>query len=482
MAKIRNLKYDGLIVEQPIYDGTYLNRWIHDGIVVWERGGWIQDGTLVTGRTYTNLGNVWHGSLMSLSISNTEPESYLYNSSSPGPNQYPVRYLGLFTFSEYPDVVFGMIGSIYGGEHGHYHRYSYTDRYSDFTSSIQFNIINVHTEEVLCSVKSGLNLRYIEDVYICHNRILYLLGNSSTSGYMPCGYKIQFNAQFTDFEILQTYDNIHFDIPIVSYSQHPTIYYEFTPYMLNTPQLDRYVQIDDTVLDLETGTTSVSRVGSYNTSVLAFIHFVKTSSTYKALGCMTHRIDRPDGNHYYEYYMAVIDIYGNIAELVQGVSYIHYAAYVNNKIYIYYTPRDSTSSLYLLILDSNFSVISRSLVSSTQSFSDWYIQEVTIPSYDGTESKTFRYHDFLPERSKVSMTQYSSGGCRIWSSLNLGAVMNGRSIDADSKLRYVIADGNTPGGGYSRSVSYVYSTDSLGILPSLENIENYRYVSIPEYI
>lgn len=478
MAKIRNLKYDGLIVEQPIYDGTYLNRWIHDGIVVWERGGWIQDGTLVTGRTYASFGTYYYGSLISLSISNTEPEVYMHDTIVSWSN-LPVRYLGLFTFAEYPDAVFGVIGSQYGAGTSNYHRYSYTNRnQGDSSSSSELHIINVHTEEVLCEVKSSLGLSYLSDIYICHNRIAYICGTSYEGGsYVPHGYKIQFNAQFTNFEILHTYDSLNFDITIV----HPNPeYFDFRPYTLNVPQLDRYVQIANVVIDLETGNTHVSRIDVQYVS--QYIYFIKTPSTYKALGILQQRIDRTGGGYYLEFYIAAIDIYGNITNLANDVSAIQYAAYVNNKIYVYYTPRDSTSSLYLLILDSDFSVISRSLVSSTKSFSDWYIQEVTIPSYDGTESKTFRYYDFLPERNRVSTTQYNSGLDRIWSSLNLGAVMNGRSIDADSKLRYVIADGYTPNGLSSRNVSYIYSTDSLGILPSLENIENYRYVSIPENI
>lgn len=41
MARIRNLKYGQLnsIVEQPVFKGINLTKWIHDGIVVWENGG-----------------------------------------------------------------------------------------------------------------------------------------------------------------------------------------------------------------------------------------------------------------------------------------------------------------------------------------------------------------------------------------------------------------------------------------------------------
>ena len=39
MARVRNLQYQGGIVEQPLYDGVPLTKWIHNGIVVWENGG-----------------------------------------------------------------------------------------------------------------------------------------------------------------------------------------------------------------------------------------------------------------------------------------------------------------------------------------------------------------------------------------------------------------------------------------------------------
>lgn len=39
MARVRNLKYENSIVEQPVHDGTPLIKWIHDGVVVWENGG-----------------------------------------------------------------------------------------------------------------------------------------------------------------------------------------------------------------------------------------------------------------------------------------------------------------------------------------------------------------------------------------------------------------------------------------------------------
>ncbi|MBQ0112359.1 MAG: hypothetical protein KBT03_04435 [Bacteroidales bacterium] len=44
MAKVRNLKYGignapQAIVEQPIFKGTPLKKWVHNGIVVWENGG-----------------------------------------------------------------------------------------------------------------------------------------------------------------------------------------------------------------------------------------------------------------------------------------------------------------------------------------------------------------------------------------------------------------------------------------------------------
>ena len=38
MAKIRNIKQNGIIVEQPIFKGTPLTKWVHNGIVVWENG------------------------------------------------------------------------------------------------------------------------------------------------------------------------------------------------------------------------------------------------------------------------------------------------------------------------------------------------------------------------------------------------------------------------------------------------------------
>lgn len=38
MPKIRNLKYDNTIVEQPIFNGVKLTKWIHNGVVVWENG------------------------------------------------------------------------------------------------------------------------------------------------------------------------------------------------------------------------------------------------------------------------------------------------------------------------------------------------------------------------------------------------------------------------------------------------------------
>lgn len=38
MARVRNLAYNGGIVEQPVFNGVNLTKWIHNGIVVWEKG------------------------------------------------------------------------------------------------------------------------------------------------------------------------------------------------------------------------------------------------------------------------------------------------------------------------------------------------------------------------------------------------------------------------------------------------------------
>jgi len=58
MAKVRNLKYGignapQAIVEQPIFKGTPLTKWIHNGIVVWENGDGIQGIiSMTTGSSY----------------------------------------------------------------------------------------------------------------------------------------------------------------------------------------------------------------------------------------------------------------------------------------------------------------------------------------------------------------------------------------------------------------------------------------------
>lgn len=62
MAKIRNLKYglpnNQIIVEQPVYNGINLTKWIHNGQVVWENG---------EGKKYTKiLGNSSSGSAVVL--------------------------------------------------------------------------------------------------------------------------------------------------------------------------------------------------------------------------------------------------------------------------------------------------------------------------------------------------------------------------------------------------------------------------------
>lgn len=41
MARIRNAIHEGVTVEQPIYNNVELTRWIHNGVVVWERGSLI---------------------------------------------------------------------------------------------------------------------------------------------------------------------------------------------------------------------------------------------------------------------------------------------------------------------------------------------------------------------------------------------------------------------------------------------------------
>ena len=46
MARVRNLIFNGTVVEQPIYNGTPLTKWIHDGVVVWEQGSSVVDVTL----------------------------------------------------------------------------------------------------------------------------------------------------------------------------------------------------------------------------------------------------------------------------------------------------------------------------------------------------------------------------------------------------------------------------------------------------
>lgn len=55
MARVRNLQYQGGIVEQPLYDGVPLTKWIHNGIVVWENGN---DGVLVA--FHVRYSNAYH--------------------------------------------------------------------------------------------------------------------------------------------------------------------------------------------------------------------------------------------------------------------------------------------------------------------------------------------------------------------------------------------------------------------------------------
>lgn len=40
MPRVRNLIQNGTVVEQPIYNGVELTKWIHNGVVVWEKGAY----------------------------------------------------------------------------------------------------------------------------------------------------------------------------------------------------------------------------------------------------------------------------------------------------------------------------------------------------------------------------------------------------------------------------------------------------------
>lgn len=40
---VRNLKYNDVVVEQPVFNGVNLKKWIHNGIVVWENGGELKN-------------------------------------------------------------------------------------------------------------------------------------------------------------------------------------------------------------------------------------------------------------------------------------------------------------------------------------------------------------------------------------------------------------------------------------------------------
>jgi len=128
MPRVRKLKYDNVLVQQPYYNGTKLKKWIHNGVVIWENGFDGKDCIIYPTSCY-DVCDILH-------ITKVDNEDVVYHNgdfSSLGGN----FCYNAMTFSAYPDVIFITDEDVYYNTSGYYAGRLY--------------ICSIHTGELLYS-------------------------------------------------------------------------------------------------------------------------------------------------------------------------------------------------------------------------------------------------------------------------------------------------------------------------------------------
>lgn len=260
MARVRNLQYNGGIVEQPVFNGVNLTKWIHNGVVVWENGGLFYD--------YFATHSI-DGSDTSLYIDKDDNWTW----EAPWNNQCCVQ-----TYSEYPNFVFAwdMPHDYFTGDFalsegdapgwettGPSRSLSTTFMIQDTGTVSGRNSFKIYdlSGQVLFTWTSSNQDNPVIVTPLTGNRVLMVYDNVDASS--NATLKVyQFNADFSSY----TTSNHTYNIDVGSYM--------FDMYMgldIYIPGLPRHILIYDKIVDLQTFSVSGSVPDSLAIALFSFI-------------------------------------------------------------------------------------------------------------------------------------------------------------------------------------------------------------------
>jgi len=162
MARVRNLNYNGTIVEQPVYNGVNLTKWIHDGVVVWENGFAFKGGYLLSQISQGGSKRIYVGNR-----NNYVPSTNSYSNSL-------VSFLGdrdsawqiYRTYAEYNGIIFCLPSSVYGSYTHTISIYDISGNLLDtvnltFTTAMSVSCFVTHHNRIIVCPSGGYDITVI---------------------------------------------------------------------------------------------------------------------------------------------------------------------------------------------------------------------------------------------------------------------------------------------------------------------------------